>query len=50
MTDSPLKQFIKIQNLQEELDKTKKEAREKNAIVRSLSQKIPEMIRGLKLR
>lgn len=45
-----LNEFVKIQNLQFELDKAKQEQARIRRTVRSLSQKIPQKIRELPLR
>ena len=45
-----LNQFIKIQEMQLKLDNLKKESREIISQIRSLSQKIPQMIRELELK
>lgn len=45
-----LNEFIKIQDMQFELDKLKKQQREINKEIKSLSQKIPFMIRTLELK
>ena len=45
-----LQQFIKIQEMQFKLDSLKKESREIVSQIRSLSQKLPQLIRELHLR
>ena len=45
-----LSKFIEIQQMQLELDKKKKQNRDLTKEVRSLSQKIPEMLRELNLK
>ena len=49
-TKSPLNQFIQIQEMQLKLDNLKKESRETLSQIRSLSQKIPQIIRELTLK
>lgn len=46
---SPLSQFIEIQDLQFRLDELKKKDAEIKTEIRSLAQKIPEMIRKVAL-
>lgn len=48
--DSPLKKFIRIQDMQFALDKIRKQRAIANTEIRILSQKIPKMIRELSLR
>lgn len=45
-----MSQFIKIQNMQFELDKKKKEHRQLGEEIRSMAQKIPQMLRELNLK
>lgn len=49
-TERPLKKFIEIQELQFKLDSLKVNQRKTNSEVRSLSQKIPALIRELALK
>lgn len=48
--NSLLAQFIKIQEMQFDLDKKKKQNRELVSEIRSISQKIPQMLRELNLK
>lgn len=50
MAEKLLSKVIKIQEMQFELDKAKKEQQRWNKIVRSLSQQIPERLRELPLK
>ena len=48
--NSLLNQFIKIQDLQSELDRKKRQYKSLGKEIRSISQKLPQMIRELNLK
>ncbi len=49
-TEKPLKKFIEIQDMQFRLDALKEQQRKTNTEIRSLSQRIPVLIRELPLK